>query len=86
MIFTFGKSDFLDLVNFDFLKLAKLVMINRFLILLLALPLLALVILLDILSFFLFSVIRVLKVSLSTIWSIKVGDVVILQKFLINLL
>ncbi len=30
---TFGKSDFLDLVNFDFLNLAKFIIVDRFLIL-----------------------------------------------------
>ncbi len=30
---TFGKSDFLDLVDYDFLDLAKFATVNRFLIL-----------------------------------------------------
>ena len=30
--FTFGKSDFLGLVNLDFLDLAKFIMVDRFLI------------------------------------------------------
>ncbi len=39
---TFSKSDLLDLVNFDFLDLAKFAIVNRFLILLPILPTLAL--------------------------------------------
>ena len=40
--FAFGKSDFLGLVNFDFLDLAKFITVNRFSILLPTLPLSAL--------------------------------------------
>ncbi len=53
----FSKSDFLDLVDFGFLDLAKFAIVDRFLILLPTLPLFALVVLLNTSWFFLFSVV-----------------------------
>ena len=41
-VFRFGKSKLLGLVNFDFLDLAKFITVDKFLIFLLILPLLAL--------------------------------------------
>ncbi len=82
----FGKSDFLDLVDFDFWDLAKFAMVDRFSIFLPTLPQSTLPVGLDLSCFLAWVLLVSSLVGLSVIWSIKVSGVAILLKFLMNLL
>ena len=90
LLIVFGQSDLLDLINFNFLDLAKYATLDRFsifpLILLQALLQLALLALADTALFLLSLVAKMLKALSFVIYNIEVRGTAILLKFLMNLL